>query len=451
MSPVETTPSLRNQSVAPDRRLRVLVANDLYGPSSAAGMAVQQARRMAALGHEVCFLGTVQEEKEARSFTEASGVQVRLVYSRSYSLRFRAWMSLWNRRALRGLSHVLSDFKPDVVHFHNVHIHLSYRALKVARRSGAEVVLSVHDVMPFCFQKMFCFMGDHLKPDAPPISFKAPFPRCIPCARFRYNPIRNPWIRWHFRRYASRLIAVSDEMSRALGENNIQNVEVIDNGIDPSLVNGVDQRASFRSEHSLTDKKVILYGGRLDHRKGAEHLIRALALIRERVPEATLLVVGSGMGGYEELVLDLARELGIGDAVVTTGWLDQDQMAAAYQAVDVICTPSLIFESFGLINAEGMLRGKPSVTSYFGGPKNVVEDGETGYHVNPLHVDQLADRLATLLEDDELRAQMGEAARARVLERFNLDTQTDRAIDLYRRLLGLESSGQGDAREALRS
>lgn len=428
-----STPDVRDGS----RRsaLRVLVANDLYGPSSAAGMAVQQARRMAALGHEVCFLGTVQDRAEARSFTEPGGLLVRLIYAPPYSLRFRAWVSLWNRPAIKGLAKVLSEFKPDVVHFHNVHIHLSYRALKVARVHGAKVVLSVHDVMPFCFQKMYCFMGDHLRPEDGPVSFKAPFPRCIPCARFRYNPIRNPWIRWHFRRHASRLVAVSDEMRRALLENRIGNVEVIDNGIDPTLVNGPDQRAAFRAAHGLEGRKVVLYGGRLDHRKGAEHLIRALALICARVPEATLLVVGSGIGGYEELVLDLARELGVDDHVVTTGWLDQDQMAAAYQAVDVVCTPSLIFESFGLINAEGMLRGKPVVTSYFGGPKNVVEDGETGYHVNPLHVDRLADKLAVLLEDDELRETMGNAARARVLKRFNLEIQTDKTIDLYRRLV----------------
>ena len=158
------------------------------------------------------------------------------------------------------------------------------------------------------------------------------------------------------------------------------------------------------------------------------------------MPNAALLVVGSGLGGYEQTMLDLAASLGLGDDVICTGWLDQEAMSGAYHAADVICTPSLIFESFGLINAEGMLRGKPSVTSYFGGPKDVVEDGVSGFHVNPLDIDALADRLATILESDEVLARMGAAAKERVLTRFHLDHQTAKTEQLYRDLLAGASS-----------
>ncbi len=102
----------------------------------------------------------------------------------------------------------------------------------------------------------------------------------------------------------------------------------------------------------------------------------------------------------------------------------------------MICTPSLIFESFGLINAEGMLRGRPAVTSYFGGPKNVVEDGVSGFHVNPMQVDALVAALTPLLRDDALRERMGAAARRRVLTEFALETQAARVEDLYVRLVG---------------
>jgi glycosyltransferase involved in cell wall biosynthesis len=420
--------------------MRILVANDLYGPSSAAGIAASQARALVGRGHEVHFLGTVQRREEARTFDEPLGMRVHLAYVPGYPLRFRSWVSLANPPALRALRRVLDAVRPDVVHFHNVHIFLSYRALRVARRHlhrGIPVVLTVHDVMPFCFQKMFCFVGPHLDPAGPPISFKAPMPRCIPCARLRYNPFRNPWIRWHLRRHVSRIVAVSDEMRRGLQDNGIDNVETIANGIArPALPAGGDAAAGqrFRAEHGLGDRKVVLYGGRLDHRKGAEHLIRAMAEVRRRVPSAALLVVGSGGGGYEHRMVELAEELGLKDAIVLAGWLDQAGMAAAYEAADVVCTPSLIFESFGLINAEGMARGKPAVTAFFGGPKDVVEHGVSGFHVNPLHVDRLADALATLLEDDALRRRMGDAARARIRERFDLEAQAAAVEALYVRL-----------------
>ena len=413
--------------------MRILVANDLYGPSSAAGVAVGSARSLAERGHEVHFVATVQDPAEAGDRVE-DGVHVHLVHSPPYDLRWRAWRSCWNPRAVKAFARVVDD-APDVVHFHNVHIHLSYRAFKVADDAGAAVVLSVHDVMPFCFQKMFCFVSEEHAPDGPPISFKAPMPRCVPCARFRYNPFRNPWIKRHVRRYVRRLLAVSGEMGRALEENGFAEVGVHANGLDPRRAASAADAAEFRAAHGLEGRKVVLYGGRLDHRKGAEHLIRAMARVRQRVPAATLLVVGSSHGGYEDRMLEFAAEQGLGDALVTTGWIDQTEMARAYAASDVICTPSLIFESFGLINAEGMLAGKPSVTSFFGGPKDVVESGVTGFHVNPLRIDDLAEKLGVLLEDDALRARMGEAARARVLDLFHQETQAARLERLYEELV----------------
>lgn len=409
--------------------MRILVANDLYGPSSAAGVAVSQARALARRGHEVHFAATRQQGR-SETFDE-EGVRVHLLRTFSYDLRFRAWVSLYNPSALGAFTRLVRELAPDVVHFHNVHIHLSYRSFQRARSAGAAVVWTVHDVMPFCFQKMFCFVREDLRPDGPPISFKAPMPKCIPCARFRYNPLRNPWIRRHARRYVDRIVAVSAEMARALGENGITASTVVFNGLDLALAADGDEAAAFRRRHGLEGRKVVLYGGRLDHRKGASHLVRAMARVRRRVPEAALLVVGSAHGGYERRLVDEARALGLGDALVVTGWLEGRELLAAYAAADVVCTPSLIFESFGLINAEGMRAGRPAVTSFFGGPRDVVEHGRTGYHVNPLDVEELARRLADLLEDDRLRRRMGEAARKRVEERFDLERTVDRLVEVY--------------------
>ncbi len=420
--------------------LCILVANDLYGPSSAAGVAAAGARALAARGHEVHFLATVQERAAAGTLVEPSGLTVHQVFTPPYDLRWRAWRSMWNPPALSALAAVLEKTAPQLVHFHNVHIHLSYRALRVARARGVPVLLTVHDVMPFCFQKMFCFVNEDLRPGGPPISFKAPSWRCARCARLRFNPFRNAWIRRHVRRHVTRLLAVSPEMRRALLENGFPEAEVLENGV--SLPAAPEDGEGFRARHGLLGRKVVLYGGRLDQRKGAEQLLRALAAVRRRVPQAALLVVGASHGSYEERMRELAGELGLLDSLAVTGWLDQEELAQAYAAADVVCTPSLIFESFGLINAEGMAHGKPVVTSFFGGPQDVVEDGVTGFHVNPLHVDELAGRLAELLESDDLCARMGAAARRRVLERFSIERQAERIEALYREALAGGAHGR---------
>ena len=143
--------------------MKVLVANDLYGRSSAAGVAAGLAEGAAARGVEVSFLATTQKQQEARRFREG-GVDVRVEYTPPYNLRWRAWRSLDNPAGVAAMRRALDELKPDVVHVHNLHLQLSYAALAAAKSSGARTILHVHDIMPVCHQKMFCHLDERLQP-----------------------------------------------------------------------------------------------------------------------------------------------------------------------------------------------------------------------------------------------------------------------------------------------
>src|SRR5262245_6430891 len=112
--------------------MRVLIANDLYGRSSAAGVAVRLAEGLAGRGLEVGFLATTQEPGEGRRFTE-NGVQVFLEETPAYNLRWRAWRSLHNPAGVAAMTRVVNEFQPRIVHVHNLHLHLSYASLAAAR------------------------------------------------------------------------------------------------------------------------------------------------------------------------------------------------------------------------------------------------------------------------------------------------------------------------------
>jgi glycosyltransferase involved in cell wall biosynthesis len=180
---------------------------------------------------------------------------------------------------------------------------------------------------------------------------------------------------------------------------------------------------------------VILYGGRLDRLKGGLELVRALEIVRRDVPEAVLLTVGEALPGFYEEMLALAANLGMRDALVAAGWLSGEELAAAYRLADVVASPSLCFESFGLVNLEAMLAARPVVASFWGGPSDVVEDGVTGFLVNPLQVTVLAERLRRVLLDRELAARLGAAGRARAVARFSVRGQVDATLRLYEELL----------------
>ncbi len=413
--------------------MRILLANDLYGRSSAAGVAVRMAEGLASRGHDVAFLATTQKAGDGRRFSQG-GVDVFLEETPAYDLRWRAWRSLDNAAGVAAMRRVAAAVRPDVVHVHNLHLHLSYAALAAAKAAGARVVLHVHDIMPVCHQKMFCHLDERLVPGDPVRYRNGPI-KCALCVRGRWNPFRNAAIRRVLRRDVDRLVAVSDEMGAALAQNGIGPATTIWNGLplderaaDPAVV------AALAARLGLAGRRVIFHGGRLDRLKGSLELVRALEVVRRELPDAVLLTVGEALPGFGEELLALARRLGQEQALVHAGWLTGEELLAAYQLADVVATPSLCFESFGLLNVEAMAAAKPVVASMWGGPADVVQDGVTGFLVNPLQVGVLADRLRRLLSDAALARTMGQAGRARLQRLFGLPAQLDRTLALYREL-----------------
>lgn len=415
--------------------MRILVANDLYARSSAAGVAVAMAEGLAHRGHDVAFLATTQRAHEARTFT-AGGVEVHIHATPAYPSRWRSWRSLDNAAGVAAMESVVSLWRPDIVHAHNLHIHLSYAALAVARNAGARTVLHVHDAMPVCHQKMFCHLDERIVPGDQVRYANGPV-KCALCVRGRYNPFRNAAIRRLVARDVDALVAVSEEMARLLLDNGIGPARTIHNGLpdarwpaDDRAVNGLRDRLGVRG------RKVVFYGGRLDRLKGGLELVSALEIVRRTVPEAVIVTVGEALPGFYEEMVALARRLGMRAALVHAGWLSGDELAAAYALADVVATPSLCFESFGLVNLEAMLASRPVVASMWGGPSNLIEDGVTGFLVNPLQVTVMAERLTRLLADEALARRLGAAGRRRALDRFGLERQLDQVEALYRELIG---------------
>ncbi|MGB0333452.1 MAG: glycosyltransferase family 4 protein, partial [Planctomycetota bacterium] len=126
-----------------------------------------------------------------------------------------------------------------------------------------------------------------------------------------------------------------------------------------------------------------------------------------------------------------AARLGVEDLVVPTGWLGPDELPLAYAAADVFVTPSLCFDTFGIVNLEAMEQRRPVVATRFGGSMEVVEDGVSGFIENPFDVEAYAERIASLLRDDGLRARMGESGRAALVARFSMGRLADDFLGEY--------------------
>ncbi len=151
--------------------------------------------------------------------------------------------------------------------------------------------------------------------------------------------------------------------------------------------------------------------------KGVDHLVRALARMQHGA-HAHLTVAGDG----PELprLKALAQELGVAERVEFAGL--RDDVPALLARTDIFVHPAIWAEAFGLTIAEAMSNGCAVVASRIGGIPELIAHGETGLLFTPGHVPELAQALDQLVQQPALRRQLGQNARARTEQRFELSS-----------------------------
>ncbi len=230
-------------------------------------------------------------------------------------------------------------------------------------------------------------------------------------------------------------IAVSAAAVRTISRHFGGEYTIIPNGVD---IERFSITAPARDEETFT----ILFVGRLEPRKGAKFLLRAMPRILREVPRARLVVVGSGpMSGYYRSHLPN----NVADRVVFAGRVSGEALTRYYAEADVFCSPATGGESFGIVLIEAMAAGAAVVASDIAGYRDVVKDGVTGLLVRRGDPDSIAEGLIRLARDGELRQRLTESAGSEVRQ-YSWDRVTARILDVYESVL---DGGAADPRESV--
>jgi len=184
---------------------------------------------------------------------------------------------------------------------------------------------------------------------------------------------------------------------------------------------GVDARERFVPSGAPRDAARVLFVGRLVRKKGVNHLIDALAIVRTTVPGATLTVVGTGP--LEDELRAQARALALQEAIAFAGAVPNEETAAYYRRASVLAMPSVVTaegdqEGLGLVMAEALACECAVVASDLPAIGDVIEDGVTGLIARQGDAQDLAEKIVQVLRDPVRAAALARAGRASVLERF---------------------------------
>lgn len=227
-----------------------------------------------------------------------------------------------------------------------------------------------------------------------------------------------------------KIITVSDYIGKTISEpfpRALSKLKTIYSGVDidrfvaPHSKQAQDMRMTTRREHDLTDKKVILFAGRLSPNKGVDVLVKAMPELAKKHPDIALVIVGSKWFSVDEVtdyigyVRAIASRLPI--PVINTGFVKNTEIQKWFAAADVFVCPSQWQEPLARVHYEAMASGLPILTTARGGNPEVIN--ENGFLVeNPEDPQSFVPHLSTLLSDPKLRKRLGENGRKMAEEHF---------------------------------
>lgn len=245
-------------------------------------------------------------------------------------------------------------------------------------------------------------------------------------------------------RNCDRLIASStqeaDDLVRLYGAAR-NRLSVVAPGVDLQVFSE-RPTGTLRKRLALGDAKVVVFAGRLERLKGAETVIRAVAILARDAAQAerpVLLVIGDdshngasesrSSGGERARLEALAASLGIASQVRFIGPVEQPALAG-YLSLAAVCVVPSYSESFGLVALEAAATGTPVVAARVGGLPTIVKDGLTGFTLVSHDPAQYAERIGRLLADEELRRCFSRRSRL-VATQFTWKETVDRLVAEY--------------------
>ena len=382
-------------------RRRVLICSNMFPPYTGGGaeiVAYKEALILKDLGMDVqVFCGRLEPNASPsyQSTVENGELRKTRVSLLPADISGESW-NFRNDTIRQRFAQVLDHFAPDVVHFHNL-VGLSVKMIDECERRAIPVVLTLHDYWGICFKNTM------LKNDGS-LCMRGGFD-CLDCkATLRGessapSPVRNSHILLSLRK-VDRFVAPSQYLADRYAANGIplDRISVIKYGIE------LERFRDVRREHATFTLGFIGYLGK---HKGLDVILHALSLLPDS-GRVRLLVAGDG---EERTNLEaLCRQLRLDRVVTFSGWVDNRDIRAIYEQIDVLIVPSVWPENSPVIISEAMASGIPVIASDIGGIAELVRDEVTGLLAPPRDARAFADAIERLRKDPNLRSRLGRNA-----------------------------------------
>jgi len=225
-----------------------------------------------------------------------------------------------------------------------------------------------------------------------------------------------------------RIVAISEYLARETVRylNRPRHIDVVPWGVDLNVFPFVDRK---KNGEAVT----LGFAKRLHVLSGPDTLLKAFQYARDKCDRKILLKI-AGDGPMEAQLRQETVQMGLADSIEWTGWLGSPEaLHDFYRSIDLFVMPSRR-ESFGVSALEASASGLPVIASRFGGIPEIVIHGKSGLLVDPEDIEGFGEAIVSLVENRNLRMEMGIKGREIVEERFDWKSSIKKMTDIYRRI-----------------
>ncbi|KOO13773.1 glycosyl transferase [Vibrio xuii] len=329
-----------------------------------------------------------------------------------------AFRFIHNSEACKKLAALISQEKPDIVHFHNIYHQLTPSIIKVAKAAGCKTVLTAHDTKIAC-PSYTMYRDGHTCEDCLQGSvFNAFKNRCYDGSLFKSGLLTAEAI---YQSLANNYQALDVIVSPSQFLANIIKQKLPNSRIDV-IVNGIDENVDMTN---TSDEGYFLFLGRLSKEKGVETMAKAYQLCSQSMP---LKVAGVG-----PLTEELTEHY---PNVELLGFQSGESLHKLIREASAIIVPSECYENCSMSVLEAMAYGKPIIGANIGGIPEQVRDNVEGRLFEAGNPESLAQVMDEMARSSTEREALGKFARKRLVDTYSLTSHHQKLISLYKELLG---------------
>lgn len=362
---------------------------------------------LARQGYKVGLLtGSVEGSKVVDKFR---GIRIYRAPMMDLNWLYKRGLNAIEAEVTRTFKNFIEQEKPDILHVHNMHyFSLTHARIvtELASRQGIPVILTAHNVWD---DPLFLSIMHNIK--------------------------------WNH------IIAVSHFIKQELHGIGIREKDIttVHHGIDIRMYHPkVNPAPIYKKYPQLKNRKIIFHPARMGLAKGCDISVKALRILKNKFPDAMLVLAGTkniiDWGETQDkdiaYIVKLVDFFKLRENVLIDVYALED-MPRLYAASQVCIYPSSSQEPFGLTILESMASKKPIVVTWAGGMPEIVHNNINGFVIPPKNFDELANRVAQLLIDEELRERLGSTGRDMVKQDFTKEIMARRYLPFTESLFSL--------------